>query len=86
MTGWTCFHGNGDEPADVEAVLGGGGLVVDSYVIRDDLRALERAVFEAAAAVDPGASPGLAMLREEAREVLPELDEFDRVMVTATKP
>jgi SAM-dependent methyltransferase len=86
MTGWTCFHGNGDEPVDVEAVLGGGGLVVDAYVIREDLRALERAVFEAAAAVDPGGSRALAMLREEAREVLSDLDEFDRVMVTATKP
>ena len=86
MTGWTCFHGNGDEPVDVEAVLGGGGLVVDAYVIREDLRTLERAVFEVAAAVDPGESRALDMLREEAREVLPGLDEFDRVMVTATKP
>jgi ubiquinone/menaquinone biosynthesis C-methylase UbiE len=86
MTGWTCFHGNGDEPVDVEAVLGGGGLVLDSYVIREDLRALERAVFEAAAAVGPGESRALDMLREEAREVLSDLDEFDRIMVTATKP
>lgn len=86
MTGWTCIHGNGDEPLDVEAVLGGGGLVVDSYVIREDLRALERAVFEAAAAVDPGGSNALDMLRDEAREVLPDLDEFDRVMVATHKP
>lgn len=86
MTGWTCFHGNGDEPLDLEAVLGGSGLVVDSYVIREDLAALERAVFEAAVTVDPGGNKALAMLREEASEVLPELDKYDRVVVAGRKP
>jgi len=86
MTGWTCFHGNGVELLDVKAILGGGGLVVDSFVIREDLAALERAVFEAAVTVDPGNNKALAMLREEAREVLPGLDEFDRVVVAGRKP
>jgi hypothetical protein len=36
--------------------------------------------------VGPGESRALDMLREEAREALSDLDEFDRVMVTATKP
>jgi SAM-dependent methyltransferase len=86
MTGWTFSHANGGEPLDVEAVLGEGGLVVDSYAIRDDLRSLERAVFEAAAAVEPGESKALANLRDEAREVLSDLDEYDRVMVAAQRP
>ena len=33
-----------------------------------------------------GLGRALTMLREEAREVLPELDEFDRVVVAARRP
>ena len=71
---------------DLGAGLAAAGF--DNVEVREQTawRDNERAMWEEAAALDPGGDPALQSLHDEGVRVLPQLDLTRRVMATATAP
>jgi SAM-dependent methyltransferase len=71
---------------DLAGGLGGAGLVDVEVVERQDWRAVERAMWEEGAALDPGDDPTLRSFHEEGVRALAAWDGVRRVMASATAP
>ena len=71
---------------DTEAGLGGAGFVDVEVRERPEWRAAERAMWEEAAALDPGDDPDLRSLHDEGVRVLAQFDGVRRVLAAATAP
>jgi len=76
-------------PARIRAVDTAGGLAAAGFVDvtveeRPRWRAAERALWEEAAALDPGDDPDLQSLHDEGLRVLPAFELTRRVLATAT--
>ena len=90
LTTWEAVdHADERVPAriravDTEAGLAGAGFTDVVVRERPQWRVAERAMREAAAALDPGADPGLRSLHDEGVRVLPVFDLTRRVLAAAT--
>lgn len=92
LTGWEA--GDRDDsrvPERLRQVDVGAGLLAagfDDVEVRDRpaWRAHERAMWEEAAALDPGGDPALQSLHDEGVRTLVIFDLIRRVMATATAP
>ena len=71
---------------DLGAGLAGVGFADIEVRERPGWRDQERAMWEEAAALDPGDDPALRALHEEGVRSLPVLDLTRRVMASATAP
>lgn len=70
--------------ADLAAGLAAAGFTAIAVTGRPAWRALERALWEEAAAIDPGEDPALRAFRDEAARSLDQFDLIRRVMAVAT--
>jgi SAM-dependent methyltransferase len=90
LTTWEALaHADERVPAriravDTEAGLTGAGFTDVVVRERPQWRAAERAMWDEAAALDPGDDPNLRSLHDEALAVLPAFDLTRRVIATAT--
>lgn len=90
LTSWQAVdHADERVPARIRAVDTEAGLAVAGFtdvVVRErpQWRAAERAMWQEAAALDPGEDLDLRSLHEEAVRVLPAFDLTRRVLATAT--
>jgi SAM-dependent methyltransferase len=71
---------------DLAAGLAGAGLVAIEVRDKPSWRERERALWEEAAVIDPGADPALKSLHDEAVRSLDYFDLIRRVMAVATVP
>jgi SAM-dependent methyltransferase len=92
LTCWEALDRNDRRlPERIRKVNLSAGLAAagfDDVDVRDrpDWRESERAMWEEAAAVDPGGDPALQSLHDEGVRVLTNFDLIRRVMATATAP
>jgi cyclopropane fatty-acyl-phospholipid synthase-like methyltransferase len=90
LTTWEALdHADERVPARIRAVDTEAGLAAAGFtdvVVRErpQWRVAEHAMWEEAAALDPGADPGLRSLHDEGVRVLPVFDLTRRVLATAT--
>ena len=70
---------------DLRGGLAGAGFRDVAVLERPEWRLRERAMWEEAAALDPGSDPALRSLRDEGRRSLPHHDQRRRVLATATR-
>ncbi len=90
LTTWETTQDDERVPAriravDTEAGLTGAGFTDVVVRERAEWRAAERAMWEEAAALDPGDDPNLRSMHEEALKVLPTFDLTRRVLATAQR-
>jgi SAM-dependent methyltransferase len=71
---------------DLGGGLSGAGFADVEVLPRDDWRRLERAMWEEAAALDPGDDPALRSFHEEGVRALGDWDAVRRVVASATAP
>jgi SAM-dependent methyltransferase len=91
LTGWETASSDERVPerlrrVDLRAGLAGAGFVSVQVLDRPGWRACERAMWEEAAALDPGEDAALLSLHEEGTRTLPIFDLMRRVMATAIAP
>jgi cyclopropane fatty-acyl-phospholipid synthase-like methyltransferase len=91
LTTWEATQADERVPARVRAVDTEAGLTAAGFtdvVVRErpQWRAAERAMWEEAAALDPGDDPTLRSMHDEALKVLPTFDLTRRVLATAQRP
>lgn len=71
---------------DLGAVMGEAGFVNVAVTEMPHWRAAERALWEAAVALDPAGDPALQSLRDEGERVLPQMDHTRRVLALGHIP
>ena len=92
LTSWEAYERNDERvPArlrrvDLRAGLAGAGFADVEVGDRPGWRARERAMWEEAAALDPGDDPALRSFHDEGVRSLVMFDLVSRVMATATAP
>jgi SAM-dependent methyltransferase len=91
LTSWETASADERIPERLRLVDLHGGLTAAGFVNvevleRPEWRERERAMWEEAAALDPGDDPALQSLHDEGGRVLPTFDLMRRVMATATAP
>jgi SAM-dependent methyltransferase len=92
LTGWIPVNPSDERVlerlrrVDMHAVLTSTGFLDIDIREQPSWQAAERALWEAAAVIEPGGDPALQSLSDEAKLVLPDFELTRRVMVVATAP
>jgi SAM-dependent methyltransferase len=91
LTGWQALDADDEVVSarlrqDIGAAMAEAGFVDVAVMDMPGWKAAERALWEAAVALDPAGDPALESLRDEGERVLPQIDNKRRVLALGRTP
>jgi SAM-dependent methyltransferase len=91
LTGWQALDPDDEVVSarlrhDIGAAMAQAGFVDVAVTDMPDWKAAERALWEAAVALDPAGDPALESLHDEGERVLPQMDHVRRVLAVGRIP